>query len=143
MIPALSTELKRRHLKEPSICPMCGHEKDGLYHALITCDHAKQSWSEAQKKFEFKLPKLHPNTFFCGKKKEILLTYRNVTIVGYTVLPEVLPRWARLWLAPFWLLSTLLTKTSLSPILYLMLVTRCTRADLSFFFVLIIAIVVE
>ena len=56
-------ELHRRHMKELSQCPICGHEEESLYHAFISCDHAKKFWVEAQNFFQFKLPNLHPVTW--------------------------------------------------------------------------------
>jgi hypothetical protein len=55
-------ELQMRHMKELSHCPMCGHEEESIYHALVTCDHARMFWTEAQEFIQFELPNLHPCT---------------------------------------------------------------------------------
>jgi hypothetical protein len=62
MLPCAS-ELHRRHIKDLSGCPLCGHVEESLYHALIDCEHAKSFWRVAQEFFELKLPRLHPHTW--------------------------------------------------------------------------------
>ena len=54
---------------------MCGCEREDLYHALTTCDHAMVFWEAAERSFEVKCPKLHPHTW----AEDILV-------------PEVVPR---------------------------------------------------
>lgn len=39
--------MRRRHMKETSNCPLCGHEMETLFHALVECDHARMFWSMA------------------------------------------------------------------------------------------------
>ena len=40
LLPCAS-ELQRRHIKETRLCPLCGHDDERLYHALVECEHAK------------------------------------------------------------------------------------------------------
>ena len=56
-------ELCRRHIGEDYTCPMCGNKEESLFHFLVTCNHAKLFWIEAEDFFEFKIPKLHPATW--------------------------------------------------------------------------------
>lgn len=62
MLPAYG-ELKRRHVMTEAFCPMCGHDEESLFHVLVNCDHAHLFWEEAEDFFEFKLPRLHPETW--------------------------------------------------------------------------------
>ena len=55
--------LQRRHIKESSRCNVCLAMDEDLMHALIHCSHAQRFWEEAQSLFEFRLPRLHPNTW--------------------------------------------------------------------------------
>jgi hypothetical protein len=36
---------------------------EDLFHALITCDHARRFWDDAQSWLDFSLPRLHPHTW--------------------------------------------------------------------------------
>lgn len=56
-------EMRRRHMKETSNCPLCGHEMETLFHALVECDHARMFWSMAKEHFGLKVPNLHPATW--------------------------------------------------------------------------------
>lgn len=56
-------EMRRRHMKETSNCPLCGHEMETLFHALVECDHARMFWSMAKDHFGLKVPNLHPATW--------------------------------------------------------------------------------
>lgn len=62
ILPCYS-ELRRRHIKELSVCPLCGHEDETLWHTLIACEHARSFWRAAKEFFELKLPRLHPATW--------------------------------------------------------------------------------
>ena len=50
-------------IKDISRCNVCLAKYEDLMHALIHCSHAKGFWEEAQALFEFRLPRLHPNTW--------------------------------------------------------------------------------
>lgn len=55
--------LKHRHIKPLSICNVCLAKEEDLMHALIHCSHARRFWVEAQSCFDFRLPRLHPDTW--------------------------------------------------------------------------------
>jgi hypothetical protein len=38
-----AAELRRRHIKEISVCMLCGNDNETLFHALIECEHARAS----------------------------------------------------------------------------------------------------
>jgi hypothetical protein len=52
-------ELHRRHMKEMSICPLCGHREESLYHCMVQCDHAMAFWEAAEEHFGVNIPRLH------------------------------------------------------------------------------------
>lgn len=47
----------------PSIFPLCGHEEETLFHALVVHDHAKVFWKSTLDFFGLELPRLHPTTW--------------------------------------------------------------------------------
>lgn len=55
--------LKRRHIKETSRCNVCLSMEEDLMHALVHCSHAQTFWTEAEQGFDFRLPRLHPDTW--------------------------------------------------------------------------------
>ena len=55
--------LSKRHVKDSSMCKVCLAMNEDLMHALIHCSHAKQFWAEAQLWFDFRLHRLHPDTW--------------------------------------------------------------------------------
>jgi hypothetical protein len=62
ILPVEST-LKHRHIVQIGRCKICLAADEDLFHALITCDHARRFWDEAQSWLDFSLPRLHPHTW--------------------------------------------------------------------------------
>ena len=83
MLPCMQ-ELQRRHVSDYAACPMCGHGDESLYHCLITCDHAKLFWVEAEIVFAIKLPRLHPHTW-ATDLLDARLVPKKVAAIGITV----------------------------------------------------------
>ena len=55
--------LKHKHIKPISICNVCLAKEEDLMHALVACSHARRFRDEAQSWLDFRLPRLHPNTW--------------------------------------------------------------------------------
>jgi ribonuclease HI len=62
ILPTEST-LKHRHIAQIGRCKICLSADEDLIHALITCDHARRFWDEAQFWLGYTLPNLHPRTW--------------------------------------------------------------------------------
>jgi hypothetical protein len=89
LLPCAS-ELRRRHIKQISFCPMCGHDNETLYHALIECEHARSFWRSAEEFFGLNLPRLHTSTWcrdvldpdIVGKREATIAVSVMWTILG-------------------------------------------------------------
>lgn len=62
ILPVEST-LKHRHIAQLGRCKICLSTDEDMLHALITCDHAKRFWVEAEAWLNISHPRLHPATW--------------------------------------------------------------------------------
>jgi hypothetical protein len=73
-------ELNRRHIKELSDCPLCGHEVETMYHCMVQCEHVITFWETARDYFDLKLPKLHPVTWAMHILDPSYINMKNATV---------------------------------------------------------------